>query len=136
MAKLTTYFFSEDAKAQADFYIQSLGGEIISMMKFGDLPDTQEDVKDRILHLEMKAAGVSFMLCDAVNQTLTHGNAINLSLEFEGEAEAHDAFNKLSEGGTVKKELSPEFWGSLFGQLEDKFGIQWMITTAAKTSAV
>lgn len=103
MAKLTTYFFSEDAKAQADFYIQSLGGEIISMMKFGDLPDTQEDVKDRILHLEMKAAGVSFMLCDAVNQTLTHGNAINLSLEFEGEAEAHDAFNKLSEGGTVKK---------------------------------
>jgi PhnB protein len=132
MAKHTTYIFSEDAKAQAEFYTKALGGEIRSVMTHGQLPDASDDLKDKVLHLDMVAAGVTFFMSDSVFEPVVHGTAINLCLEFQTEAEAYEAFDKLAEGGTVKDSLKPAFWGSLFGLLEDKFGVSWMITTEAK----
>ncbi|UQZ85826.1 hypothetical protein SK3146_05116 [Paenibacillus konkukensis] len=132
MAKLTPYLFSEDAKAQADFYIGALGGEIISVMTHGQLPDPEEALKDKVLHLSMVAAGIPIFMCDAAFMPIHRGNQIHLSLEFATESEAHEAFGKLAEGGQVRHPLQPEFWGTLFGQLEDKYGVNWMITTEAK----
>lgn len=131
MAKHTTYLISEDARAQAEFYTEALGGEILSIMTHGQLPGANEQLKDKVVNLSMIAGGVTFLMSDAVFEPVIRGNAINLSLEFETEAEARDAFNKLAEGGVVKCPLEPAFWGALFGQIEDKFGIMWMITTAA-----
>ncbi|WP_426448125.1 VOC family protein [Paenibacillus sp. S-38] len=132
MAKHNTYFFSEDARAQADFYVQALGGEIQAVMTNGQLPDAAEGTKDKVIHLSMVAAGVNFCLADAVFGPVSPGSAISQCLTFAAEAEARDAFEKLSEGGTVSQPLEPAFWGALFGQLEDKFGVQWMITTEAQ----
>lgn len=134
MAKHTTYFFSEDAKAQAEFYTRALGGEILSVMTYGQLPDSKEEIKDKVVHLNMIAGGVTFLMSDSIFEPITRGNAINQCLEFSTEAEAHEAFDKLSEGGTVKDALKPAFWGALFGLLEDKFGVMWMITTEPKAS--
>jgi len=39
-----------------------------------------------------------------------------------------------AEGGKIVCPLEPASWGSLFGQIEDPFGIRWMITTAAPTA--
>lgn len=75
-------------------------------------------------------------MSDSVFAPVVRGNNIHLNLEFEGEAEAYAAFNNLSEGGKVHQPLNPAFWGSLFGEVEDKFGVLWMITTAAKGSPV
>ncbi len=36
-------------------------------------------------------------------------------------------FEALSRGGKVISPLKTEFWGGTFGQLEDKFGFQWML---------
>jgi PhnB protein len=132
MAKHVTYIFSEDARAQAAFYTQALGGEIQSVMTHGDLPDATEELKDKVLHLSLVAAEVPFYMCDSFFQPIQVGNAINLSLEFETEEEAHQAFNNLAEGGQIRDPLKPAFWGSLFGMVEDKFGINWMISTESK----
>ncbi|MCR2805245.1 VOC family protein [Paenibacillus soyae] len=132
MAKHTTYIMSEDAKAQAEFYVQTFGGEILSVMTHGQLPGAREELKDKVVNLSLIAAGVHFMMSDSVFEPVVRGNAINLSLEFETEAEAREAFHKLAAGGNVICQLEPAFWGSLYGQLEDKFGVRWMITTAAQ----
>ena len=134
MAKHTTYIFSDDAKAQAEFYVQALGGEILSIQTFGDLPGTSEANKDKVLHLSLVAAGVHFFMSDSAHNTVTKGSNINQSLEFETEAEAYAAFEKLAEGGKVNDPIKMAFWGTLFGQLEDKFGIHWMITNQAQTN--
>jgi len=131
MAKHMTYIFSEDARAQAEFYVQALGGEIVSVQTHGELPHATEEYKDKVLHLSLVAAGVNILMSDAVFEPVQQGTAINLVLEFEQEPEAYAAFEKLSEGGTVRDPIKPAFWGSLFGQLEDKFGIRWMITTGS-----
>lgn len=130
MAKHTTYIFSEDARAQAEFYTQALGGEILSIMTHGELPNSSDALKDKVLHLSLMAAGVNFLMCDSAPATT--GDAIHLCLEYATEAEAHEAFNNLAAGGKVNHPLEPAFWGTLFGQIEDKFGIHWMITTEAK----
>ncbi|MDF2669082.1 MAG: hypothetical protein K0R67_1388 [Paenibacillus sp.] len=131
LAKHTTYIFSEDAKAQAEFYTNALGGEILSIMTYGQLPDAQKGLEDKVLHLSLVAAGVNFFMCDSIHEPIRKGNSINQCLEFATETEAHEAFNNLAEGGFIKDPLKPAFWGTLFGLLEDKFGVFWMITTEA-----
>lgn len=132
MAKLTPYIFSEDAKAQAEFYTQALGGEILSVMTYGQLPDAQEALKDKVLHLSLIAGGINIFMSDSVFESMSQGNGLNLCLEFATEAEAREAFDKLAEGGHVKDPLKPAFWGALFGVLEDKYGVMWMITNESK----
>ncbi|MCM3784803.1 VOC family protein [Neobacillus mesonae] len=131
MAKITTYIMSEDAKSHAEFYTYALGGEILSVMTHGQLPHAKEEFKDKVVNLSLIAGGINFFMSDSVFEPITRGNAVNLSLEFEAESEAREAFNRLAEGGYIKCPLEPAFWGSLYGQIEDKYGVMWMITTAA-----
>jgi PhnB protein len=132
MAKHSTYFFSEDARSQAAFYVQVFGGEILSVMTHGDMPGAKEDLKDKVLHLSVMAGGVNFLMCDEAFNPVQHGNNIYQVMEFASDEEAHAVFDKLADGGKVLHPLKAEFWGSLFGQVEDKFGVLWMITTEAK----
>lgn len=134
MAKHTTYIMSEDARAQAEFYTHALGGEILSVMTHGQLPEAKEELKEKVVNLSLIAGGINFLMSDSVFESIIRGNAINLSLEFATEAEAREAFDKLADGGNVKCPLEPAFWGALFGQIEDKFGIMWMITTVGPTA--
>ena len=134
MAKQTTYIMSEDARAQAEFYTYALGGEILSVMTHGQLPEAKEELKDKVVNLSLMAGGINFLMSDSVFEPIIRGNAINLSLEFTTEAEARDAFNKLAEGGKVKCPLEPAFWGALYGHIEDKYGVMWMITTVGPTA--
>ena len=60
-------------------------------------------------------------------------SGFDLSMEFATNEEAQEAFAKLSEGGTVMMPLEKQFWGSLFGRIQDKFGIKWQITTATQS---
>ena len=134
MAKHTTYIMSEDAKAQAEFYTRALGGEILSVMTHGQLPGAKEELKDKVVNLSLMAGGINFLMSDSVFEPVIQGNAINLCLEYATEAEAREAFDKLAEGGKVKCPLEPAFWGALFGHIEDKYGVMWMITTAGPTA--
>jgi len=133
MAKLTPYFYSEDAKAQAQFYVQALGGEILNQMTYGQAPGTDEAIKDKIIHMVFTAAGVNFYIADTMHEPPGRSSGFDLNLEFKTEEEAQQAFTKLSEGGRVIMALEKQFWGSLFGRLEDKFGIKWQISTEAPT---
>ncbi|MDQ1911482.1 VOC family protein [Paenibacillus sp. GD4] len=132
MAKLTPYFFSEDARSQADFYVSALGGEINSIMTFGETPNCPDAMKDKVMHLCMTVAGVTFFMSDSVQGPLQQGNNLDLNLEYATVEEARAAFDRLSAGGKVVAPLKKEFWGSWFSKLEDKYGIGWMITTAGE----
>lgn len=133
MAKFTTYLLSDDAKAQAEFYVKALGGEILSVMTHGQVPGASGTNKDKVVHLSLVAAGVQFFLTDSMFGPVTTGNAVSQCLEFVSETEAREAFNNLAaDGGDVSAPLEPAFWGSLFGEVVDKFGIPWMVATEAK----
>ncbi|MBU0928111.1 MAG: hypothetical protein KKA67_10200 [Spirochaetes bacterium] len=43
------------------------------------------------------------------------------------EAELLDLFAKLSAGGTVISPPIAEFWGAVYGDLNDEFGFRWTL---------
>lgn len=55
----------------------------------------------------------------------TLGNNITLAYVENEEEKLRTAFNRLSDGGTIVMELQETFWSKLYGQVTDKFGIQW-----------
>lgn len=77
-AKLTSYIVSTDARAQAEFYIQALGGEVQSLMTHGQLPGAAEEIQDKVMHMVLSVAGgnvlflsdafglFSFLWCDII----------------------------------------------------------------------
>ena len=50
-----------------------------------------------------------------------------LSLGVESEAEAKRIFAALSDGGLVFMPMQETFFATRFAQLQDRFGINWMI---------
>lgn len=129
MAKLNPYIFSNNAREQAAFYIGALGGELLSVQTFGDVPGMDAADKLKVLHLDLVAAGVRIFMCDAEPEDTVIGTGLTLSLTFGTEEEVYAAFDKLAEGGTVTQAVRKEFWGALFGQLTDKYGIRWMVNS-------
>jgi PhnB protein len=132
MAKLTPYFYSKDARTQAQFYVQALGGEILDQMTYGQAPGMDESMKDKIIHMSFTAAGADFYIADSMHEPPGRSAGFDLCLEFNTDEEARQAFANLSEGGNVIMKLEKQFWGSLFGRLEDKFGIKWQVTTVSQ----
>lgn len=127
-AQLHAYMQSEDARTQGAFYAQALGGEIRSVMTFGQVPGTPEESKDKVMHMVLSVAGDNLVfLSDSPFGADRAGRAISLSLTFGDEADARRSFANLAQGGTVKFPFEPQPWGGYYGEIEDKFGVYWMI---------
>ena len=87
MASLTPYLKSTDARAQAAFYTQALGGEILSVTTNGDIaPNAPAEMKDKVIHLSMVAGGIPFFLGEFAHGPLSQGNTVALSLGFPTES--------------------------------------------------
>ncbi|GGG73673.1 VOC family protein [Paenibacillus radicis (ex Gao et al. 2016)] len=127
MALLRAYLFGEDVRQQAAFYSEALRGEIVSVQTFGDIPGTEEKDRNWVMHLVLHAAGQVFYMADA--GPIERGNGLELTLEFETEQEGRQAFEALSAGGKVFMPFERMFWGTVFGRLEDKYGVRWQIST-------
>ena len=41
-----------------------------------------------------------------------------------------EVFDKLQEGGEVIMPLQETFWSPAYGQVKDKFNIEWQVTTS------
>ena len=52
-------------------------------------------------------------------------------LDVPSEAEADRVFTALADGGTVQMPLTKTFYSPRFGMVADRFGVGWMILTAA-----
>lgn len=96
---------------------------------FAEAPmDIPENQKSKIMHAEFKAEEVFFMASDGMpGQPQTPGENVSLSLNFSDETEQETVFNRLADGGNITMPLEKTFWGSRFGRVVDKFGINWML---------
>lgn len=126
-ANLTPYIVSKDARAQAEFYTQALGGEVQSVMTHGQLPGAAEEIRDKVMHMVLTVAGGNVLfLSDAFGPVGTEGS-IALGLSFGDADTARQAYSNIAEGGTQIYPLELQPWGAYYGEVVDKFGIKWMI---------
>jgi PhnB protein len=100
-------------------------------MRFKDVPsefNMPADQAEKIMHMSLPIGKDAILMgSDAGMQRLNVGNNISINISAESEEEAHKIFDGLAQGGTVQSPLKVEFWGDLFGQLTDKYGINWLV---------
>jgi PhnB protein len=127
--KMHTYVNFAGKCAEAfRFYEQQLGGTIGMMMTHGQAPDQSKvdpGWKDAVLHARISVGGTELMGADIPDAQPMRSAYLSLGVDSDGEAER--VFSALSAGGEVFMPMQETFFASRFGQLRDRFGINWMI---------
>jgi PhnB protein len=127
--KMQTYVNFAGTCAEAfRYYEQHLGGTIGMVMTQGESPDqsrVKPEWKDKVLHARISMGETVLMGADIPDAQPMR--SAYLSLNVDSDAEAERIFAALTNGGEVFMPLQETFFASRFGQLRDRFGINWMI---------
>ena len=110
------------------YYQQHLGGTITQMMNHGQMPGPSSagpDWKDKVLHARITIAGSELLAADIPNAEPMR--SAYLTLFYDDDAAAEQAFAALADGGQVFMPMAETFFASRFAQLRDRFGINWTI---------
>lgn len=127
-----------NAKEAIAFYETALGAKIVTVQTFGEMPadpnnPLPDGVKDRILHALLNVGETDLMFSDTFpGMAYQTGNHVNIAIMTNDVARSKQIFAALAEGGQVKMPLQETFWSPAYGQVTDKFGVPWMITTDVK----
>ena len=81
--------------------------------------------KEAVLHARISLGGTELSAADIPNAQPMRSAYLTLGVDSDLEAER--IFSALSDGGQVLMPMEDTFFASRFGQVRDRFGINWMI---------
>jgi PhnB protein len=135
MATLNSYLhFDGKCQEAFDFYKSVFGGEFAMVMRYSDVPagvPTSPDSADRIMHVSLPIGKTSILMgsdAPSSKEAGPVGDNFSVSVTVDSKAEADQIYQKLIGGGTAIMPIGDTFWGSYFGMLKDKFGVNWMVS--------
>ncbi|MCQ6265110.1 VOC family protein [Fictibacillus sp. WQ 8-8] len=120
------------------FYEKALNAKVLSVQTFGDQPENPEypvpaEAKDRVMNAHLKVGDHDLMLSDTFpGMPYETGDQVTVAITIDSVETSKEVFEKLKEGGQVIMELQETFWSPSYGQLKDKFGVTWQISTLGK----
>jgi PhnB protein len=118
-----------------EFYKHALGAEVISLQTFGEMPPNPEyplpeEAKDRVLNAQLKIGNASLMLSDTFpGHPYQLGSQVTIAILIDDASEAKEVFDQLQEGGKVTMPMQETFWSPAYGQVTDRFGVEWQVST-------
>ena len=128
---LNTYLMFDGAcEAAFKFYEKALGGKIVAMMTYAEMPGNtrmSDNAKKRIMHARLQLGDKLLMGSDSPPDRFEAPKGFNVMLGVKDPAEAERLFAALAAGGTIKMPIQGTFWAERFGMLVDQFGTPWMI---------
>ncbi|BCJ99141.1 VOC family protein [Anaerocolumna chitinilytica] len=124
--------FNRNCEEALHLYEKAFDTKAGEVMKYKNMPQNPdfpiaENDKELVLHAKMVIDGTGIMCADS-SQKPTSSNNMYITLTTSNEEMVRKAWDTLKEGGKIFMELSPTFFGKLHGQVQDKFGINWMFT--------
>ncbi|RND00651.1 VOC family protein [Lysinibacillus halotolerans] len=138
MAIQLYFVFNGNCREAVEFYAKVFKTEEPNIMSFGDAPPDPnhtipEEAKHLVMHANLEIAGSKVMFSDTwPGSPFTVGNNITIAVVSEDEELIRSAFDGLKEGGKVNMELQETFWSKCYGQVVDKFGIEWQLSLESK----
>jgi PhnB protein len=126
-----------NAKEAIAFYEKALAAKVVTVQTFGEGPadpnhPMPDGVKDRIMHGMLKVGETELMFSDTFpGMPYQTGNNVNITIVTNAADSSKQVFDALADGGKVGMPLQETFWTSAYGQVTDKFGVSWQITTEA-----
>jgi PhnB protein len=136
--KLTPYlmFTKGQCREAFDFYAQALGGKVISVSTYGDMPGAAAHMPPasltRIANAHLVAGGASIMGADNVMggdaADRDEGrNDTTVNIDVPSIEEAERVFAAMSAGGKVEMPLAESPWALRFAMFTDRYGKPWMV---------
>ncbi|HHT44666.1 MAG TPA: VOC family protein [Fastidiosipila sp.] len=134
--KIEVYlYFDGNCEDALRFYEEVLGGEITYMQKWKDLPTDDTESMDEmpdinpedIMHANLKIGDVNLMASDNPYRNTSFGDSITLNWSHADASEVKRVWDELAQDGEINMPLEATFFAPLFGQLTDKFSINWQI---------
>lgn len=136
MASINPYIhFNGNAEEAFTFYKSAFGGDFATLVRFKDMkfegaPSSAKEA-DKIMHIALPIGQHGMLMgSDTPEHLGRHSEAETRSKIFiraGSKKEADHIFHGLSQGGQIEMPITDSPWGSYFGMLRDKFGIEWMV---------
>ncbi len=131
MAEINAYLaFDGNCREAMTFYKDCLGGELF-IQTVGETPMAAQlppSAQKSVMHAKLSSGPLTLFASDMVSdEGAVQGNTVSLMLYCGSEEEIRTLFSKLSKGGKVGQPLADQFWGSIYGDFTDKFGMRWML---------
>ena len=127
--KMNTYVnFSGTCAEAFRYYEKHLAAKVGMIMTHGQAPDqsrVKPEWRNAVLHARLSIGDSELMAADIPNAEPMRSAYLTLRVDSDGDADR--VFSALSDGGQVLMPIREEFFASRFGQVRDRFGINWMI---------
>ena len=140
MAQINPHInFNGNAEEAFTFYQSIFGGSIQKLTRMKDLasPEFQipEEDAEKIMYIALPIGDNLLMGNDVpsfLGRTNENENRSKIAIVAASKEEADKLFNGLADGGQIEAPIGDSPWGSYFGMLRDKYGIEWMVEFAAQ----
>ena len=123
-------FFDGHAEAALAFYQEALGAELEMLMRFKESPEPANNPPgsdELVMHMAFRVGQSTIMASDGMCAGTAHFQGFTLALHYATVAEAEQAFANLTVGGTIQMPLEKTFFSEIFGIVQDRFGVSWMV---------
>lgn len=135
MASVSVYlYFVDQTESAFEFYKSVFGTEYLrEPARYGALMGdaAPAEIRDLIANVQLPILGGHVLMGSdspaLFGSTMVVGNNVQICLQPDSREEADALFAALSDGGTVDRPMKDEVWGDYYGEVEDKFGIKWII---------
>lgn len=122
-----------NGREAVEFYKEAFGAEVLAMQTFGEGPSSPDhpippEAKDWIMHASLQIGSSVLMLSDTPGMPHTIGDNITVTVNTDTAEQAKDIFSKLEVGGKVNMPIQETFWSPAYGNVTDKFGVQFQIS--------
>jgi PhnB protein len=135
--KMNAYVnFSGKCAEAFQYYEKHLGAKIGTVMTHAQSPGASHvrpEWRDAVLHARISIGDSEVWAADIPNAEPMR--SAYLTLRTESDSEAERVFSALSDGGQILMPMREEFFASRFGQVRDRFGINWMVLHERPTPA-
>jgi len=129
MMTLSIYLNFNGTCAEAfRYYERHLGGVLGMMMARDEAPDgrpSSDGWENAMRHAEIVVGSTTLMGADV--RGAEPMRSAYLTLFVDSDADAERTYTALSDGGQVLMKMEETFYATRFGQVRDRFGINWSI---------
>lgn len=127
-----------NGKEAVEFYKNALNAELIGVQTYGDFPENPDyplpdHMKNLVSHAQLKIGDTYLMLSDnSPDDSYQIGSQLNVAILIKDTEKTKEIFEKLQVGGEVLVPLQHTPFSPAYGQVKDKYGITWQISTIAE----
>lgn len=112
------------------FYQRVLGGELTTLMTYGESPlAATTDLRRHgwIFHATLALDGQELLGADVMTEDFSRLYGFAVVISVPSVAEAKRIFDALADGGSVQMAFQKTSWAEGYGFVTDRFGVPWEI---------